>query len=319
MKKLVLLAVALIAAAACTAPTTQPVSNVNTNANVASTAPAITEADAIAKEKAIWDSIKNKDYDGFGNMLAADQVEVMAEGVSDKAQSIAGVKQFEPEELTFADWNFRTIDDDAFLLTYSVTMKGKYQGKPFPAETARCSSAWVKRGDKWEAIYHQESAVMPPPPGSLTAAPSPSATVSPAATNSASITTTADAEANEKTLWDLLKRGDLTTFGTFLDESMTMLESTGVHDKAGTLKGLQGFDASKAQLSEFRTVKFDDDATLVTYVATIPGMKPPTARHSTIWANRDGKWRVIFHQETSARAAAPAGSPSASPSASATP
>lgn len=314
MKKLFLLAVALIAAAACTAPTNQPVSNANQNANVASRAPAMTEADAIAKEKAIWESIKIKDYDSFSNMLAEDQIEVLPDGTSDKAKSIAAVKQFEPAEITFADWKFKSIDDDAFLLTYSVTVKGKYQGKEFPAETARASSAWVKRGDKWLAIYHQESPVMPPPPSpSPAASPSATASASPAGTPPA---VTADIEANEKMLWDLLKRSDLATFGTYLDESMTLVETTGVQDKTGTLRGLQGFDASKVTLSDFRTVKFDDDATLVTYLATIPGMKPPGERHSTIWVNRDGKWRVLFHQGTPERAA---GSATPAPSATATP
>lgn len=316
MKKLVLLAAALITAAACTAPTNQPaVSNANQNANVASTGPAMTEADAIAKEKAIWESIKNKDYDSFSNTLAEDQIEVLPDGTSDKAKSIAAIKQFEPAEITFADWKFKSIDDDAFLLTYSVTVKGKYQGREFPAETARASSAWVKRGDKWLAIYHQESPVMPPPPPqpSPAASPSAAASASPAATPPA---VTADAEANEKMLWDLLKGKDLATFGTYLDESMTLVQPVGVEDKAATLRGLEGFDASKVTLSDFKTVKFDDDATLVTYLATIPGMKPPGERHSTIWANRDGKWRVIFHQVTPVRAG---GSATPSPSATVTP
>ena len=44
----------------------------------------MTEADAIAKEKAIWEAIKQKDYVAFGDMLAEDQVEVLSDGVQTK-------------------------------------------------------------------------------------------------------------------------------------------------------------------------------------------------------------------------------------------
>ncbi len=302
MKRLFLLAGFVFAAAACTAPTTNPpvVSNANQNANVAAAAPSMTEADAIAKEKAIWETIKNKDYDAFSNMLAAEQLEILPDGVSDKAKSIAGVKEFEPSELAFADWKYIPIDKDAFIVNYSVTMKGKYKGKEFPSETARASSAWVKRGDKWEAIYHQESPVAqmppPPPPSKSTPATSPSPVASPAMA-----TTTSDVEANEKMAWDALKRRDYETFGSFLDEAQIEVEPFGVYDRAGTLKGIQMFDASKAELSDFKTVKFDDDATLITYLVKIPGAKPAQERHTTIWVNRGGKWRALFHQGTPLR------------------
>lgn len=311
MKKILLLVGAMIVAAACGPPsnTNQVVTNRNTN--TAETAlPAITEADAIAKEKAIWDAIKNKDYDGFSNSLAAEQLEILPEGVSDKAQSIAGVKQFEPSELTFTDWKFVPIDKDSFILTYSVTMKGKYRGKEFPAETARASSAWVNRAGKWEAIYHQETPVRPPmPTPSPTPMSSPSPATSPAA-SPATATTSDDLVANERMAWDALKRRDYDAFASFLDDAQIQVTADGVYDKAGTLKGVQTFDASKSDLSDFRPLKFDADAGLVTYVVTLPGAKPQQERHTTIWVNRGGKWRALFHQDTPARPAPPSASPS---------
>jgi hypothetical protein len=315
MKKILLLVGSVIVAAACGPPsnTNQVAVNTNLNTNSAATAsPAITEADAIAKEKAIWDAIKNKDYDAFSNSLAAEQLEVLPEGVSDKTQSIAGVKEFEPSELTFSDWKLMPVDKDAFILTYSVTMKGKYRGREFPSETARASSAWVNRGGKWEAIYHQETPVRPPMP-SPTPTSSPSPATSPAA-SPATPTTSDDLVANERMAWDALKRRDYDAFGSFLDEAQILVASDGVYDKEGTVKGLQMFDASKSEISDFRPLKFDADAGLVTYLVTMPGTKPQLERHTTIWAVRGGKWRSIFHQGTPARVGAPPASPSPSPS-----
>jgi hypothetical protein len=120
MKKIILIVSALIMAAACSAPSTNrepapPAANANASSEAA--AP-MTEAGAIAAEKAIWDTIKNKDYAAFGNMLADDQLEVTSDGVRDKAASIATIKDFEPSEVVLSDWKFLSIDKDAFVVIY---------------------------------------------------------------------------------------------------------------------------------------------------------------------------------------------------------
>ena len=217
MKKVFLLVSALILTAACGAPSTNNSAPpaANTNANTPAMA-AMTEADATAKEKAIWDTIKNKDYEAFANMLADDQIEVTGEGVFDKAGSIAAVKQFEPTELAFSDWKFMSIDKDAFVVTYTVNVKGKYSGKEFPAETNRCSSAWVNRGGKWLAIYHQECPVKPAmPPAAPEKSPAKTA-ATPAGTPATAAVAGPDPIANEKIVWDLFRAKNYDGFAALL-------------------------------------------------------------------------------------------------------
>jgi hypothetical protein len=288
MKKILVIVSMLIVAVACAAPPT----NTPSNANVA-TAPAavaMTEADAIAKEKAIWDSIKNKDYEAFGNMLADDQLEVMGEAVNDKAGSLAGIKDFEPTEVNFSDWKFLSIDKDAYVITYTANVKGKYKGKDFPAESDRASSAWVNRGGKWLAIYHQECQVKPPMPPPPVA----KAVASPAA-GPAVVATGSDPIANEKMIWDFLKNKNFDAFAAALASDAIEVEPDGVFDKAGIVKGVSQIDFSKSVLSDFQTVKLDDDASLVVYMVKNTGFAPNGERHATIWANRAGKWLAVFH------------------------
>ncbi|HKP46979.1 MAG TPA: nuclear transport factor 2 family protein [Pyrinomonadaceae bacterium] len=311
MKKLFVLIAPLLVAAACTAPPTnrEVVSNTNTSPETA-TAPAMTEADAIAKEKAIWDTIKNKDYDAFAANLAEDQLEVTgSEGVLQKTGSVSMVRDFEPTELNFSDWKFMSIDKDAWIVMYTINVKGKYKGKDFPPATAHCSSAWAYRNGKWQAIYHQETEVAktppPPPPATATASASP-------ATTPATITTSSDVVANEKAIWDLLKNKQFDTFADQLAPEAYEIEPNGFSDKAAMVAGVKTFDFSKASTSDFKTLSIDADAALVTYVATFPGMKPETERHTTIWANRNGRWLVVFHQGTPVTAPMNAASPATS-------
>jgi hypothetical protein len=293
MKKTFLLIAVLILTGACATP--PPANREATPPAAASPATvAMTEADAIAKEKAVWDTIKNKNYDAFGNMLADNMMEVTGEGVLEKSGSIAGVKDFEPTEVVFSDWKFLSIDKDAFIVIYTANTKGKNRGKEF-AVTARCSSAWVKQAGKWLAIYHQECELKPampmPPSKAEKAAPSPTST--PAAAPA----TGPDPSANEKIVWDLFKAKNYVAFGELLAPDFIEVEPGGVHDKAGSIKGVSMFDASKAVLSDWKALNLDDDAAFVTY--TVKGDGTPDAplgvRHSTIWVKREGKWLGLFH------------------------
>lgn len=288
----------MVVAAACSAPTANHETAPATNASSPSApaAAAMTEAGAIATEKAIWDAIKNKDYAAFGNMLAEDSMEVTSEGVFDKAGSIAGIKEFEPSEVALSDWKFLSIDKDAFLIAYSVSVKGKFKGKEIPKEmeSARASSAWVNRGGKWLAIYHQECPIAKAPPAP---AKSPAkAAASPVGTPATTVSTTGpDPIANEKIVWDFFKTRNYDAFAAVLASDFIEVEPTGVYDKAGSVKSVAEFDASKAVLSDWKMVKLDDDAAIDTYVVKIPGMPGNGERHSSIWTRRDGKWIAVLH------------------------
>jgi hypothetical protein len=253
----------------------------------------MTEADAIAKEKAIWEAIKNKNYDAFADMLASDQIEVLDDGVHDKAASVAGVKEFEPSELTFSDWKYLSIDKDAFIIAYTVAMKGKFQGKDFPQTSVRGGSAWVYRDKKWLAIFHQECAVKPAPPAPAAGSAKPAA--SPV---DSPVTAVAgpDAIANEKTVWDLFKTKNYDAFASMLASDFLEVEPQGFSDKADSVKAVSMFDASKSVLSDWKAVTLDADAALVTYLVKGPGFAAEGERHSSIWAKRDGKWAGLFHQ-----------------------
>ena len=300
MKKILLFVSLLVLGLACAAPPTNESLTTNRNTNEAQpVAAAMTESAAIAQEREVWDMIKNKNYDAFAAKLATEQVEVGGEGIFDRTGTIASVKDFEPSELTFSDWKFLSIDKDAYVVSYSVAVKGKYRGQEMKPETVRASSAWVNRNGKWMAMYHQSTPVMTAP-----ASPSPSPSRSPSASPATSpvasaspLTLTDDPIANERAIWDALKAKNYDAFESALASDAMDVETGGVYDKAGIMRGVRSLDLSKAEISELRAVPFDADAKLVIYKVKVPGPEP-VEYHSTIWANRDGKWAAVFHQAT---------------------
>src|SRR5687767_15411302 len=106
MKKLVLFVFVLLIAGACAVPPT----NQSVATNTSSTSPAVaplTEAEAIAKEKAVWDTLKAKDFAAFETMLAADYLEILPDGVNDRARTSTEVKNLEITDVTFSDWRMK--------------------------------------------------------------------------------------------------------------------------------------------------------------------------------------------------------------------
>jgi hypothetical protein len=304
MKKILALVFFLMVAAACTKePATNTGTASNTNTTVSSKSAAPSAADIFAKEKATWETIKNKDYAAFGNMLASDYIEVENDGVYDKAGIIAYVKDLNFTDTTFSDWKMMSIDNDAVILTYTTNVKGTFKGEALPPGPYRSAAAYVNRGGKWQSIYYQQTLAKPAPSPAPAASPSKSAkaAASPAAK---AADAGSDPIANEKMVWDALKSKNYDAFGAFLAPDSVEVEADGVYDKAGSVKTVSTFDASKSALSDWKSVKLDDDASLVTYMVKLPGMDPDQERHTTIWVKRSGKWMALFHQGTPVKPAA---------------
>ena len=294
MKKILALVSFLLVASACVKQSSTNTAN-TTNANTAVSKPAApSEADMIAKEKAAWDTLKQKDTAAFGNMLTSDYVEVTDQGVLDKAAIVADVKDFNLTDATFSDWKMLPIDNDAVILTYKTTLKGTYKGQDVPPGPYYSAAAWVSRDGKWLAFYYQQTMIktMPLPPSPAASASKPeTAAATPAAT---AATTGSDPIANEKLVWDAFKTRNLDAFAALLDPAFVEIEQTGVYDKAGAVKSAD-FDASQFDTSEWKAAKLDDDAALVTYLVKATDPKYDPERHTTIWANRGGKWLALFH------------------------
>jgi len=298
MNKTLLFIVSTMIFAACTAPPTNQEATNTANANKAAETKAaapLTEADASSREKEIWATVEKKDSAAFSANLAADFIFVNSNGVSDKAATVQGLSSSGTlSNLTFSDWKFVSLDKDAALLVYTLKGSSAANGQTNPF-SSYASTLYVARDGKWQVLYHQDCDVStePPPPQAKagSTSPTPAASASPA-------TTTSDVVANEKAVWAALMAKHWDLFGGYLATDALEVEPVGVFDRAGSIKGVQSFDFSKSSLSDWKTVKIDDDAALVTYVAHFAGQKPDTEYHTSVWANRNGKWSAVFHHGT---------------------
>jgi hypothetical protein len=270
MKKLLAVVPLLVLCAACTARQTNRDSPTNRIAETKPTS-SVSEAEMEVREKATWEALEKKNYAGFADMLASDYLEVGEDSVFDKTTLVNDLKDLNTSDATFADWKMLPISKDAVLLMYTLTIKGTYKDQEIPPGPYRASSGWVNRDGKWLALYYQQTAVKKSP-----GAPPPVATPTPkpAAAPAVKIAEAGpDPIANEKAVWDAIKSKNFDAFAAFLSPDSVEVEADGVYDKAGSIKALSMFDASKAELSDWKTVKFDNDTSLVNYIVTANGRR----------------------------------------------
>lgn len=297
MKKILVLVSFLLVAAACSP---EPTMNTNTaaNTNTAMKSAAPTEADMTAKEKAVWDTLKKKDYDAFGNSLTSDYIEVTDEGVLDKTTITADVKDFNVTDTTFSDWKMLPVNNDAVIITYTLSLKATYKSNDIPPGPYRAAAAWVNRDGKWLAFYYQQTLVKtePPPPTPAASATKPEKAAATPAAKPAE--TGPDPIANEKIVWDLFRSKNADGFAALLDAAFVEIEANAVYDKAAATKSVADYDFSKFELSEWKSAKLNNDAALVTYLIKPTDPKMDQERHTSIWANRNGKWVALLHMGT---------------------
>lgn len=310
MKRL-LLPLALVACAAACAPAPSDNANANAsntnaanmnaaNSNTSSSA-TTSDADLMAKDREIYDALKKRDNTAFGALLADDFLYVTGDGIHSKADTLKVAAAMEFTEIALTDFKVVRIDKDAAVVTYTTDTKSTTDGKS-KSEKDHESSVWVNRGGKWLMIYHQDCVVQTMPMPANASANSNMSANSNKATTAASpasaATTTADAEANEKMVWEAIKRRDANGFANFLADDALEVEPDKVYSKSESVSSISAQDfLASVTLGDFQTKKIDDDASIVIYSTkgTGPDKKPFNERHATVWANRGGKWLAVFH------------------------
>jgi hypothetical protein len=110
--------------------------------------------------------------------------------------------------------------------------------------------------------------------------------------------------ANEKSLWEAIKMGDMKTFSAGLSDEILDIDMSGViYNKQQIVDNLSKMKMSEYTLSDFKLFTLDKDAVVLTYTsnstATMDGKtQTMKAQNSTTYTSRGGKWMPKFHTET---------------------
>jgi len=111
-------------------------------------------------EKQLWEAWKNKDAAPFKQYLTDDSIMVDQTGIvhgKDKALDGMAKMPCDVNSYTLGDTKVDWLDKDTALLTYKAESDATCGGQKVPP-SVYASSIWVKKGGKWLANFHQETA-----------------------------------------------------------------------------------------------------------------------------------------------------------------
>jgi hypothetical protein len=113
------------------------------------------EKTILDKEKASWETLKQKNYSAFGELLAADYVGIDNTGISSRTELLKSMPELRLLDYTMEDVKVLSVANGVTLITYKAKLSGSYQGKQLKPIYA--ASVWVKRGSKWLQTFNQET------------------------------------------------------------------------------------------------------------------------------------------------------------------
>lgn len=113
-----------------------------------------------AKIKAEWEALKNKDKNGYAELLADDYqgVEVDGKGERNRIQALSELA--ETNVFTYTLWGFKLIPlgPDAAFVIYESTMQFPPRSQ-IRLSRVYITELWVKRAGQWKELHYQETHV----------------------------------------------------------------------------------------------------------------------------------------------------------------
>jgi ketosteroid isomerase-like protein len=110
--------------------------------------------------------------------------------------------------------------------------------------------------------------------------------------------------AQERKLIDAINRKDTAAISELLADEAMSITSRGKQTTKEIIKSLETLSFSKHQISEPKAISVSPDVGILTYkfswTGGVTGQAPATTAvyATSVWRQRDGKWRSVFYQET---------------------
>jgi hypothetical protein len=112
--------------------------------------------EALDREKAIWQAVKDRKFDDFTAAMAPDYVGLYPDGPRTIAADVAQIKGVALHDFEISFFVVHPIDPETLAATYRIDVSGQVGGAAF---TGRywVSSVWHLDGGKWRAVLHTET------------------------------------------------------------------------------------------------------------------------------------------------------------------
>ncbi len=109
----------------------------------------------MTKEKAAWQSFKDKKSDEFKKLLSAEFMGVFSTGILNLQGEMDVMKTMDIKSFSLGDITVTSPDADTAILTYTCALDVTSNGKDMSGNY-NCGSIWRKEKGEWRAIFHSD-------------------------------------------------------------------------------------------------------------------------------------------------------------------
>ena len=299
----VLLTAAAVLFTACGAPATNTPananagntgSNVNANANAKPVTAAPTKESLLALENKAFEAWKAKDGKFFEGFLADNFMMYGRTGRIGKAEAVKMILEDKCDVKSFAitDGQVTPAGADVAVYTFKATADAICEGKKQPNVWA--ATIYVRSGDTWKAVYHNESPIAPPPPAAAKAEKKETPI-------EAADDLTKALLATEQKAWDAWKQKDAKLLEGVLSKDFVAIETEGRADKAATIKSWtdHNCDIKSYGLSQGKSVSINPTTALLTFRGDAEGtcgdFKLRPLWGTTLFVKEGEEWHSVFY------------------------
>lgn len=110
----------------------------------------------IERGKAVWETIKNKQFDAFRKYYADNFRAVSSDGVNTINQEMEWVRNLDLKDYSLTDMKVVIPNKDTAILIFKVSVQGSYKGQDISG-VYYASATWANQNGKWLAILYTEA------------------------------------------------------------------------------------------------------------------------------------------------------------------
>ena len=111
------------------------------------------------REKAVWETFKNKDRKAFADLIADDYTGVFADGQGEHEgqRALGAMNQINIRRYSLGDFKLSPLGENAALLRYTASANFALSNGSGQDAKLAVGDIWVKRGAHWQSLRYQET------------------------------------------------------------------------------------------------------------------------------------------------------------------
>ena len=102
-------------------------------------------------ERAYWSEVKNQHWNDVAQRLASNFIAVTPTAQRDRAATLEYLKQLKLRNYSLGELQSE-LNGNTFVIVYTITLQGTYQGKPLPESPQKMLSVWQQHKSGWLQI-----------------------------------------------------------------------------------------------------------------------------------------------------------------------